>query len=73
MRPKNAKFEGSVGCAGGWAHSGIVVGGKHGFDAIAVYQAKNGVWVTVDRARPCQACRTHAIPKKICRGVCTTS
>ena len=69
-QPKNAKFEGSFGCAGGWAYSGILVGGKHGFDAIAVYRAKNGVWVTVDRAKPC---RTHAIPKKIYRGACTTS
>jgi hypothetical protein len=69
-QPKNAKFQGSFGCAGGWAYSGIVVGGKHGFDAIAVYKAKNGVWVTVDRAKPC---RTHAIPKKIYRGACTTS
>ena len=69
-QPKNAKFEGSFGCAGGWAYSGIVVGGKHGFDAIAVYKAQNGVWVTVDRAKPC---RTHAIPKKIYRGACTTS
>jgi hypothetical protein len=69
-QPKNAKFQGSFGCAGGWAYSGIVVGGKHGFDAIAVYQAKNGVWVTVNRAKPC---RTHAIPKKIYKGACTTS
>lgn len=69
-QPKDAKFQGSFGCAGGWAYSGIVVGGKHGFDAIAVYKAKNGVWVTVDRARPCQ---THAIPKKIYKGACTTS
>ena len=38
--------------------------------AFAVYRAKNGVWVTVDRAKPC---RTHAIPKKIYRGACTTS
>jgi hypothetical protein len=68
--PKNAKFEGSFGCSGGWAYSGILVGGKHGFDAIAVYKAKNGVWVTVDRAKPCQ---THAIPKKIYKGACTTS
>jgi hypothetical protein len=68
---KNAKFTGSFGCAGGWAYSGIVVGnGKNGFDAIAVYQAKNGVWVTVNRAKPC---RTRAIPKKIYRGACTTS
>ena len=69
-QPKNAKFEGSFGCAGGWAYSGVVVGGKHGFDAVAVYAAKSGVWVTVDRAKPC---RTHAIPKKIYRGACTTS
>ena len=69
-QPKNAKFEGSFGCAGGWAYSGIVVGGRYGFDAIAVYKAKNGVWVTVNRAKPC---RTHAIPKKIYRGACTTS
>jgi hypothetical protein len=69
-QPKNARFEGSFGCAGGWAYSGVVVGGKHGFDAIAVYKAENGVWVTVDRAKPC---RTHAIPNKIYRGACTTS
>ena len=68
--PKNAKFEGSFGCSGDWAYSGILVGGKHGFDAIAVYKAKNGVWVTVDRAKPC---RTHAIPKSIYKGACTTS
>jgi hypothetical protein len=68
---KNAKFQGSFGCAGGWAYSGIVVGNKkNGFDAIAVYKAKNGVWVTVNRAKPC---RTHAIPKKIYKGACTTS
>ena len=67
---KNAKIVGSFGCAGGWAYSGILVGGKNGFEAIAVYRAKNGVWVTVDRAKPC---RTHAIPKKIYRGACTTS
>jgi hypothetical protein len=68
---KNAKFQGSFACAGGWAYSGIVVGNKkNGFDAIAVYKAKNGVWVTVKRAKPC---RTHAIPKKIYKGACTTS
>jgi hypothetical protein len=64
---KNAKFTGSFACASGWAYSGIVVGGD---DAVAVYQAKNGVWVTVNRAKPC---RTHAIPKKIYKGACTTS
>ena len=69
-QPKNAKLMGSFGCAAGWAYSGILVGGKHGFDAIAVYKAKSGVWVTVDRAKPC---RTHAIPKKIYRAACTTS
>ncbi len=69
-QPKNARFQGSFGCAGGWAYSGIVVGGKQGFDAIAVFKAKNGVWVAVDRAKPC---RSHAIPKKIYRGACTTS
>ncbi|MBV8431523.1 MAG: hypothetical protein JO244_10195 [Solirubrobacterales bacterium] len=69
-QPKNAKFLAPFGCAGGWAYSGILVGGKNGFEAIAVYQAKNGVWVTVNRAKPC---RTHAIPKKIYRGACTTS
>jgi hypothetical protein len=67
---KTARFTGSFGCASGWAYSGIVTGGKHGDDAIAVYQAKNGVWVTVNRAKPCQ---THAIPKKIYKGACTTS
>jgi hypothetical protein len=69
-QPKNAKFQGSFGCANGWAYSGVVVGGKHGFDAVAVYKANDGVWATVDRAKPC---RTHAIPKKIYRGACTTS
>ncbi len=69
-QPKNAKFEGSFGCAGGWAYSGIVVGGKNGFDAIAVYKAENGVWVAVDRAKPCLK---HEIPKKIYQGACTTS
>ena len=69
-QPKNAKFEGSFGCARGWAYSGVLIGGKNGFEAIAVYKAKNGVWVTVDRAKPCL---THAIPKKIYRGACTTS
>ncbi|MBV9817755.1 MAG: hypothetical protein JOZ07_05330 [Solirubrobacterales bacterium] len=69
-QPKSAKVQGSFGCAGGWAYSGIVVGGKHGFDAVAVYKAKNGVWVAVNRAKPC---RTHAIPKKIYKGACTTS
>lgn len=69
-QPKKARFQGSFGCAGGWAYSGVVVGGKHGFDAIAVYKAEHGVWVTVNRAKPC---RTHAIPKKIYRGACTTS
>jgi hypothetical protein len=64
---KNAKLTGSFACASGWAYSGIVVGGD---DAIAVYKAKNGVWVTVDRAKPC---RTHAIPKKLYKGACTTS
>ena len=69
-QPKNAKFQGSFGCAGGWAYSGVLVGGKHGFDAIAVYKASNGVWATVDRAKPC---RTHEIPKRIYKGACTTS
>jgi hypothetical protein len=68
---KNAKVERSFGCAGGWAYSEVVVGNKkNGFDAVAVYQAKNGVWVAVNRATPC---RTHAIPKKIYKGACTTS
>jgi hypothetical protein len=69
-QPKNAKIQGSFGCASGWAYSGILVGGKHGFDAIAVYKAKHGVWATIDRAKPC---RTHAIPRKIYRAACTTS
>jgi hypothetical protein len=69
-QPKNARFKKSFGCAGGWAYSEIAVGGKHGFDAVAVYRAEHGVWVAVNRAKPC---RTHAIPKKIYRGACTTS
>ena len=69
-RQKNAKIVGSWGCASGWAYSDVLIGGKNGFEAIAVFKAKNGVWVTVDRAKPC---RTHAIPKKIYRPACTTS
>jgi hypothetical protein len=70
-KEQNAKIVGSFGCAGGWAYSQILVGGRqHGFDAIAVYKAKSGVWTAVDRAKPC---RTHAIPKKIYRAACTTS
>jgi hypothetical protein len=68
---KNAKVEATFGCSGGWAYSEVLVGNKqNGFDAVAVYKAKNGVWVTVNRAKPC---RTHAIPKKIYKGACTTS
>ena len=69
-QPKNARLQGSFGCAGGWAYSGIVVGGKHGFDAIAVYRAEKGTWVAVNRAKPCAR---HLIPEKIYRGACTTS
>jgi hypothetical protein len=69
-QPKNAKLVGSFGCASGWAYSGVLVGGRNGFEAVAVYKAKNGVWTTVNRAKPC---RTHAIPKKIYRAACTTS
>jgi hypothetical protein len=68
---KNAKVEASFGCSGGWAYSEILVGNKkNGFDAVAVYKAKNGVWVTVNRATPC---KRHTIPKKIYKGACTTS
>ena len=70
-RPKQARILATWGCAGGWAYSEIAVGhGKNGFDAVAVFKAKNGVWVTVNRAKPC---RKHLIPKKIYRGACTTS
>jgi hypothetical protein len=68
---KHAKVLGSFGCSGGWAYSEIFVGNKkNGFDAVAVYKAKNGVWATVNRAKPCQK---HQVPKKIYRGACTTS
>jgi hypothetical protein len=68
---KNAKVLGSFGCASGWAYSVIVVGNKkNGFEAVAVYKAKNGVWATVNRAKPCQ---NHAVPKKIYKPACTTS
>ena len=67
---KNTKVAASFGCSGGWAYSEIIVGGKNGFDATAVYKAKNGVWVTVNRAKPC---KTHAVPKKIYKAACTTS
>src|ERR1700733_9054836 len=68
---KNAKILPSWGCAGGWAYSEIAVGsGKNGFDAVAVFKAKNGVWATVNRAKPCQK---HLVPKKIYKAACTTS
>jgi hypothetical protein len=68
---KNARILPSWGCASGWAYSEIAVGkGKNGFDAVAVFKAKNGVWATVNRATPC---RKHLVPKKIYRGACTTS
>jgi hypothetical protein len=68
---KNAKVVGSFACASGWAYSEILVGTKkNGFDAVAVYKAKNGVWATVKRAKPCQ---NHVVPKKIYKGACTTS
>ncbi len=69
--PKQARIIGTFGCARGWAYSEIAVGhGKNGFDAVALFKAKNGVWVTVNRAGPC---RKHLVPKKIYRGACTTS
>ena len=68
---KNARILGKIGCAGGWAYSPIAVGhGKNGFDAVALFKAKNGVWVTVNRAKPCNK---HLVPKKIYKGACTTS
>jgi hypothetical protein len=68
---KHAKVLGSFGCASGWAYSVILVGNKkNGFEAVAVYKAKNGVWATVNRAKPCQK---HQVPKKIYKGACTTS
>ena len=68
---KDGKVLGSFGCSGGWAYSEIFVGNKkNGFDAVAVYKAKNGVWATVNRAKPCT---THAVPKKIYKPACTTS
>lgn len=70
-RPKQARIIGTFGCARGWAYSVIAVGhGSSGFEAVAVFKAKNGVWVTVNRAKPC---RKHLIPKKIYKGACTTS
>ena len=70
-QPKGAIFTKPFACASGWAYSGVIVGGKkNGVEATAVYKAKNGVWQTVDRAKPCN---THAIPKKIYKGACTTN
>jgi hypothetical protein len=70
-QPGNARITGSFACDDGWAYSGIEVGGgQHGFDAIAVFRAQKGVWVTVNRAKPC---RTRAIPKTLYQGACTTS
>lgn len=57
-------------CVQGWAYADIAVGhGKNGFDAIALYQAKNGTWSTVSRAGPCT--KKGALPKKIFNGACT--
>jgi hypothetical protein len=57
-------------CVKGWAYSDIAVGhGKNGFDAIALYKAKNGKWSTVNRAGPCT--KKNALPKKIFNGACT--
>jgi hypothetical protein len=68
---KDAKILPTWGCASGWAYSEIAVGsGKNGFDAVAVFKAKNGVWATVNRAKPCLK---HQVPKKIYRGACATS
>ena len=67
---KKGRILGAFRCARGWAYSPIAVGGKNGFDAVAVFKAKNGVWATVNRARPC---RKHLIPKKLYKGACTTS
>jgi hypothetical protein len=70
-QPKGAIFTKPFACASGWAYSGVIVGGKkNGVEATAVYQAKNGVWQTVDRAKPCDR---HAIPKKIYKGACLTN
>jgi hypothetical protein len=70
-QPKNVRFERSFGCAGAWAYSEVEIGtGMHRIDAVAVYHAEHGVWVAVNRAKPC---RTHEIPAKIYRGACTTS
>jgi hypothetical protein len=70
-QPKGAIFTKPFACASGWAYSGVIVGGKkNGVEATAVYQAKNGVWQTVDRTNPCD---THAIPKKIYKGACTSN
>jgi hypothetical protein len=57
-------------CVKGWAYSDIAVGhGKSGFDAIALYKAKNGKWSTVTRAGPCN--KKGTLPKKIFNGACT--
>jgi hypothetical protein len=57
-------------CVRGWAYSDIAVGrGKNGFDAIALFKAKNGQWSTVNRAGPCT--KKGALPKKIFNGACT--
>ena len=68
---KKGRILGAFRCARGWAYSPIAVGrGKNGFDAVALFKAKNGVWVTVNRAKPCNK---HLVPKKIYKGACTTS
>ena len=56
-------------CVKGWAYADIAVGhGKAGFDAIALYKARNGRWSTVTRAGPCN--KKGTLPKKIFNGAC---
>jgi hypothetical protein len=63
------RVTGNIGCVKGWAYADIAVGhGKNGFDAIALYKAKNGQWSTVSRGKYCP--KKSTLPKKIYNGAC---
>jgi hypothetical protein len=63
------RVTGGIGCTKGWAYADIAVGhGSAGFDAIALYKAKNGKWSTVSRGVYCP--KKNVLPKKIFNGAC---
>src|SRR6201994_975799 len=63
------RITGGFGCAKGWAYSNIAVGhGAGGFDAIALFKAKNGKWNTASRAKYCP--HKSSLPRKVYNGAC---